>query len=216
MSTDSESYNFVEKALAKWRDVLKSIGGSEIDERHAFSNLILEGLLGYDHTKGDYQSEERGTFTDIAVYDKQHYKVVVIETKRSDKAIDSKETIDQAFGYATSFTRYVGLSNLREFTLYKNDKSRKVIAQINFKAIFDRGLRIDKLEKGLLATEYANIDMLRFISKEEIYDDGIFDNFVEGYHAANVKDANGFSELIRTLEKCVEYLYGYGFCYLCD
>jgi type I restriction-modification system DNA methylase subunit len=209
MSNGANQQNFVEKALSKWREALKSIGGSEIDERQAFSNQILEGLLGYDHTKGDYQSEERGTFTDIAVYDKQHYKVIAIETKRSDKTIDSKETIDQAFSYATSFTRYVGLSNLKEFRLYKNDKNRKLIAQINFETIFNRGLRIDKLEKGLLANEYANIDILRFISKEEIYDDEVFDNFEEGYHAASVTDATGFADLIRTLEKCIAYLYGY-------
>ena len=132
MPNDTNPQSFVEKALSKWRDALKSLGGSEIDERQAFSNQILEGLLGYDHTTGDYQSEEKGTRTDIAVYDKQNYRVLVIETKRSDKTIDTKETLDQAFGYATSFTRYVGLSNLKEFKLYKNDKERKLVAQINF------------------------------------------------------------------------------------
>jgi hypothetical protein len=206
MSNGANSQSFVEKALYKWKEALKSLGKSEIDERKAFADQVLEGLLGYDHTKGDYQIEERGTYTDIAVYDKQHYRVLVIETKRSDKTIDTEDTIKQAFGYATSFTRYVGISNLREFKLYKNDKDRKPIARINFESIFNRGLRIDKLEKGLLADEYANIDLLRFVSKEEIYDDEIFDDFEEGYHVA---DAEGFMELIRTLEKCIGYLYGY-------
>ena len=209
MSDNSNSQGFVEKAVSKWKEAMKSLGHSEHDERKALADQILEGLLGYDHTKGDYEIEEKSAFTDIAVFDKQHNKVVVIETKRSDKAISNKETEDQAFGYANAFTRYVGTCNLKEMRLYKNDKNRKLIAQIDFFSILHRGLRIDKLEKGLLANEYAAIDMLRYISKEEIFDDITFDDFTERYHAADVAIAEGFADLIKTLEKSISYLYGY-------
>lgn len=63
----SPTTGFVELAIARWREAIKSIGGSEIDERQAFTTQVLEKVLGYDHTKGDYQVEERGTYTDIAV-----------------------------------------------------------------------------------------------------------------------------------------------------
>lgn len=209
INVNVNSQGFVENAISKWKEALKSLGHSEHDERKAFADQILEGLLGYDHTKGDYEIEEKGTFTDIAVFDKQHNKVVVIETKRSDKSINNKQTEDQAFGYTNAFTRYVGTCNLKEIRLYKNDKNRKLIAEIDFSTILQRGLRIDKLEKGLLANEYAAIDILRYVSKEEIFDDLLFDDFTERYHAANVSDDEGFSDLIKTLEKSISYLYGY-------
>lgn len=207
--TKPEFRDFVKEALTKWREVMKSLGGSEMDERQAFTSQILEGLLKYDHTKGDYQVEERGIYTDIAVYDNQHNKVLAIETKRSDKDIDNKETEDQSFGYASTFTRYVITSNFREIRVYKNDKHRTLVAHIDFQSIINRGMRIDKLEKSLLADEYASIDFLRFLSKEEIFDESIFNDFEDGYLASNVSDSQGFSDLISTLEKCISYLFGY-------
>jgi Alw26I/Eco31I/Esp3I family type II restriction m6 adenine DNA methyltransferase len=199
--------DFVGQAIARWRDALKSLGGSEIDERNAFTSEVLTKLLGYNHVEGDYQVEERGTYTDIAVYDKQHAKVLVIETKRSDKTIDGKETEDQAFGYADTFTRYVGICNLRKFKLYKIDHT--LLVEIDFYTILNRARTVDRLKKGLLTSEYASIDRLRFISKEEIYDETVFDDFDEGYHATDAADSERFADLIQTLEKCVQYLFGY-------
>ena len=90
MDIDTSSNDFVASAVNTWREAQRSLGSSEIDERQAFSTQILEKLLWYDHTLGDFQIEERGTFTDIAVYDKGRNKVLVIETKRSDVSIDAR------------------------------------------------------------------------------------------------------------------------------
>lgn len=199
--------DFVEQAVLRWRECLKSLGGSEIDERQAFTTQVLEKLLGYDHTTNDYHVEERGTRTDIAVYDSQHNKVLVIETKRSDKSIDDEETFDYALRYADTFTRYVALCNLRKFKLFKID--RTLLVGIDFNTILTRATTVDGLRKGILASEYGAIDRLRFIAKEEIYDDAIFDNFEEGYHSTDVAENTGFADLIKTLEKCASYLFGY-------
>src|SRR2546427_1804382 len=119
------------RILPKLLDTGKGQPG-EIDQRYAFARNLVEGLWGYDHDQGDFDFEALRVRTDIPIYDKEHNKIIVIETKRSTITDDSvKDFEEQAFGYANQFTRYVLLTNFRRLVLYQNDASRTVLADVN-------------------------------------------------------------------------------------
>lgn len=196
------------KMLPKLDNVLDQAG--EVDQRYSFARTIVEGVWKYDHDAGDFDFEALKVRTDIPIYDRDHNKVIVIETKRS--TVQDEDLTDysaQAFGYANEFTRYVLLTNFRRFILYSNDKRRTVLADINVYFILVRGSALPGGESVTL-DEDASIAQLRFLGKGEAWDPKRFDDFAEPFqHRGNVADPGVLSDLASTLERSMEYLYTY-------
>ncbi len=177
----------------------------EIDLRYAFAKGIVEGVLGYNHESEDFDFEALKVHSDISIYDKDHNKVIVIETKGAKTPDDMLPAAhDQAFGYANQFTRFVLLTNFRRFMLYAADPEKDVLADVN----------LSQLASGdgpaSSNASIALIDQFRFLAKEDIWDAKRFDDFVAPFAVRRpVSDPSVAPELAETLTRCMEYLYPY-------
>lgn len=202
---------FADLFLDRYRKILPKIHSGaaghagEIDLRYSFAKSIVEGVLGYNHEAGDFDFEALKSRSDISIYDRDHNRVIVIETKSAKTPDDIlSEARDQAFGYANQFTRFVVLTNFRRFLFYSRGPEEQPETDVNILQLAsETGVSSDP-------ASIAKVDQFRFLAKEEIWDPKRFDDFAAPFAVRrSVSDPSVVPELAETLARCMEYLYPY-------
>lgn len=203
----------IKRFLAGYSKVLKKLGISEIDERVALKDHFVEYVLGYSHAEGDIDFEENRT--DLSIYDNEHNKVIVIETKKSTESTRTlkEKWENHAFSYVTAYTKYVILTNFKRLILYQNDTSRTVLADLYLDAIIHRGRTVASIFKNLRLEENQQIGEFIFLTKEELWKEKRYSDpseFEEVYeNKRKIDSEQGFEDLLNAMEKCMDYLKTY-------
>ncbi len=77
---------FADDFLRKYRALIPRLGHgqSELNERVAWADIVLEGILGYRRANNDYEIEQLGIRRDIHVRNAAGDPILIVETRRSE------------------------------------------------------------------------------------------------------------------------------------
>ena len=77
---------FADDFLRKYRALIPRLGHgqSELNERVAWADIVLEGILGYRRANNDYEIEQLGIRRDIHVRNDVGDPILIVETRRSE------------------------------------------------------------------------------------------------------------------------------------
>ena len=115
--------NFTENVLKAFKSIIKEIekGSSEYDIRYRFVKYFVEEVLGYEPKYIKWERKK----ADLTIIDENDFAVIKIETKRPTESIDKVQHEEQAFKYEEETTRFIGLTNFRQFKLWENKRAGK-------------------------------------------------------------------------------------------
>lgn len=199
---------FADDFLDKYRDLFPRIGAghSEIDERVAWADIVLQDILGYRHSLGHYQIEQLRVRRDIPVKNKAGDPVIVVETKRSVVGLTPADE-NQAFGYTIPTTKYVILTDSIHLKLFRNASGRPVLADLNMQTL----IATEKIgnQYSLSLQDRTEIERFLQLTFEELWEPK-YDDFDTAFALRrSIADNAVFDAMILDLDKCVTYLNHY-------
>lgn len=199
---------FADDFIRKYRLLLPRLGHgqSELNERIAWADVVLEGILGYRRAENDYEIEQLGIRRDIHIRNAAGDPVLIVETKRSAIGLAPAD-VDQAFGYAAPSTRYVILTDGKHLRLFKNAPGRPILADLDLGALTARPRDGDTYRLAL--SDRAALEQFRYLSRDELWDPQYSDFDGPFAQRHSIRDEAAFDSMIGDLDTCVSYLYLY-------
>ncbi len=191
------SENIIDQVKTAFIKILNEIDETshEFDIRGRIIIHLIRNVLGYSGK--EYQDEKNRT--DITIFDENNFRVVVIETKKMEVDIDTKELKDYAFKYADQTTKYIGLSNGRKFKLWEVIDCQNDILRINLDFQF-KTLDETKNKKELLFFEN--------LKKSILWDESKYAEFESYYGKIEIVPENneGFDKLVEKLDYIINQI----------
>ena len=187
--------SFTESALRAFKKIDSeiTIESLEHDFSPRFVKYFVEGALGY---AGSEYAFERGR-TDITLFDENHNRAVVIETKRPNEALDAQKWQEQAGKYADAATRFVGLTNGYRFLLWEATRhGRTLKVDMDFKSLIDAKRAS---EDKLTTKETEQLLFINNITKEQVWSASKYSIFNDYYATIDISEDSGFDKLIGQL-----------------
>jgi type I restriction-modification system DNA methylase subunit len=199
---------FADDFLRKYRLLIPRLGHgqSELNERVAWADIVLEGILGYRRADNDYEIEQLGIRRDIHVRNAAGDPVLIVETKRSEVGITAAD-VDQAFGYTVPSTQYVILTDGRRLRLFRNAPGRPALADLDMVALATRPRDGD--EYRLVLSDRAALEQFRYLTREELWAPRYGDFDGPFSQRRSIRDDAVFNDMVGDLDTCVSYLYLY-------
>ncbi len=198
---------FVENILKAFKNIIKEIekGSSEHDVRYRFVKYFVEEVLGYEPRYIKWEKKR----ADLTIIDENDFDVIKIETKRPTESIDKKEHEEQAFKYEEETTRFIGLTNFKQFKLWEVKKTRSELRlNLDFSKILEQGKSIENLS----AEEKSQILFLNNLIKETLFSPSKYEKFNETYARVDITKDVGFRKLLDRLNFIANnLLLGYTF-----
>jgi len=186
--------NFTENVLRAFKSIIKEIekGSSEYDIRYRFVKYFVEEVLGYEPKYIKWERKK----ADLTIIDENDFAVIKIETKRPTESIDKVQHEEQAFKYEEETTRFIGLTNFRQFKLWEIKRAGKELRiNLDFSKLLEQKKPIEKLS----GEEKSQILFLNNLTKETLFDPSKYEKFNETYARIDITKDAGFRKLLERL-----------------
>ncbi|MDQ2786183.1 MAG: N-6 DNA methylase [Chloroflexota bacterium] len=199
---------FADDFLRKYRLLLPRLGHgqSELNERIAWADIVLEGILGYRRAENEYEIEQLGVRRDIHVRNAAGDPILIVETKRSEVGLASAD-VDQAFGYAAPSTQYVIVTDGTHIRLFRNVPERPLLADLDMVMLTARPRDGDDYRLAL--PDRAALEQFQYLAREELWAPSYSDFDAPFSQRRSIVSDAAFNAMIADLSKCVGYLYLY-------
>lgn len=186
--------NFIENVLKAFKNIIKEIekGSVEHDIRPRFVKYFVEPVLKYSGSNYRYEKKR----TDITIFDENNFAIIKIETKKPAESIDKPEHEEQTFKYEEETTRYIGLTNFRQFKLWE---LKKTGSELKVNLDFSKILEQKKTIESLTSEEKTQILFLDNLTKETLFDSSKYEKFDESYARIDITKDAGFRKLLDRL-----------------
>jgi len=186
--------SFVDNVLKAFKNILKEIekGSSEHDVRYRFVKYFIEEVLGYEPKYIKWEKKR----ADLTIIDENDFAVIKIETKRPTESIDKVQYEEQAFKYEEETTRFIGLTNFRQFKLWEIKRAGK---ELKINLDFSKLLEQRKPTEKLSGEEKSQILFLNNLTKETLFDPSKYEKFDETYARIDITKDAGFRKLLDRL-----------------
>ncbi len=186
--------SFVEGVLKAFKNVIREIekGSSEHDIRYRFVKYFVEEVLGYEPKYIKWEKKR----ADLTIIDENDFAVIKIETKRPTESIDKMQYEEQAFKYEEETTRFIGLTNFRQFKLWEIKRTGK---ELRINLDFSKLLEQKKPTEKLSGEEKSQILFLNNLTKETLFDPSKYEKFDETYARIDITKDAGFRKLLDRL-----------------
>jgi type I restriction-modification system DNA methylase subunit len=185
---------FVENVLKAFKNIIKEIekDSSEQDIRYRFVKYFIEEVLGYEPKYINWEKKR----ADLTIIDENHFAVIKIETKRPAESIDKREHEEQAFKYEEETTRFIGLTNFKQFKLWE---LKKTGSELEVNIDFCRILEQKKSAEQLSSEEKTQILFLNNLTEEILFSPSKYEKFDETYARIDITKETGFKKLLDRL-----------------